>query len=145
LDRVLHPESGIAGADGMVLVGERSAEERHDAVAHHLIDRALKPVNGLHHVFKNRIEDLPGVLWIAVGEQLHRTLEIGKENCHLLALAFESALRDENLLDKVLRSVGLRGSEASLSSGGRADRLPALQTELCTGREVSGALGAFLC
>ena len=52
-DRLLHPESGVAGAHGVVLVGERRAEERHDAVAHDLVDRALVAVDRLHHVLEH--------------------------------------------------------------------------------------------
>ena len=55
----------------MVLVGERGAKQRHDAVPHHLVDRALVPVNGLHHVFEDRVEQLPGFLGVAISQQLH--------------------------------------------------------------------------
>src|SRR5712692_4358950 len=34
-DRVLHPERGVAGADGVILTGEGRAEERHDPITHH--------------------------------------------------------------------------------------------------------------
>ena len=50
---------------------ERRAEQRHDPVAHHLVDRALVAVDRFHHVLEHRIEDLPRFLGIAVGEQLH--------------------------------------------------------------------------
>ena len=50
LHRLLHPERGVAGPDGMVLVGHWRAEEGHDAVPHHLVYRALIAVDGLHHV-----------------------------------------------------------------------------------------------
>jgi hypothetical protein len=86
-DRLLHPQRRVAGPHGMVLVGERRAEERHDPVAHDLVDRALVSVNGLHHVLKNRVQELPRLLGIAVGEQLHRALQVGEEDGDLLALA----------------------------------------------------------
>ena len=76
----------------MVLVGERGAEQRHDAVAHHLVDGALVAVDGLHHALEDRVEELAGLLGIAVGEQLHRALEIGEEHGDLLALALERGL-----------------------------------------------------
>ena len=73
----------------MILVGERRAEQRHDAVAHHLVDRALVAMDGLHHPFEHRVEDAPRLFGIAVGEQLHGALEVGEEHGDLLALAFE--------------------------------------------------------
>ena len=75
----------------MVLVGHGRAEERHDPVAHDLVDGALVAVDGLHHPLEDRIEELPGLLGVAVGQQLHRALEVGEEDRDLLALAFEGA------------------------------------------------------
>jgi hypothetical protein len=91
----------------MVLVRERRAEERHDAVAHDLVDGALVPVNGLHHAFEDRIEQLARLLGVAVGKQFHRALEVGEEHGHLLALAFQRGLRGEDSLGEVLWRVGL--------------------------------------
>ena len=41
---------------GVVLVRNGRPEERHDAIAHHLVDSALVAVHGLHHVFKDRVQ-----------------------------------------------------------------------------------------
>ena len=90
--RGLHVERRVAGPHRVVLVGERRAEERHDPVAHDLVDRALVAVDGLHHPLEDGIEELPRLLGVAVGEQLHRALEVGEEHRDLLALAFEGAL-----------------------------------------------------
>ena len=51
------------------------------------------------------------LLGIAVGEQLHRALEVGEQDRDLLALAFEGAARGEDPLGQVPRRVGLRGGE----------------------------------
>ena len=139
----LHVERRVARADGVVLVGDRRAEERHDPVAHHLVHRALVAVDRGHHVLEHRVQELPRLLGIPVGQELHRALEVGEQHRDLLALALDGALGGEDLLGEVLGDVGLGRREPSLSGGGRPDRLPALQTELCAGREVSGALGAF--
>src|SRR5262249_41220789 len=61
---LLHPEGGIAGPNRVVLVAERRAEERHDAVAHHLIHRALEAVYGVHHPPEHGIEDLTRLLGV---------------------------------------------------------------------------------
>jgi hypothetical protein len=106
LGRLLHPKRRVAGPHRVVLVGHGSAEQRHDPVAHHLVDRALEAVNRLHHVFEDGIEDLARLLGITICEQLHRALEIGEEHSDLLALALEGALGREDLLGKVLRGVG---------------------------------------
>jgi hypothetical protein len=130
----LHPQGGVAGAHGMVLVRDRRPEQRHDPVAHDLIHRALVAVDGLHHPFQDGVEKLPGLLRIAVGQQLHRALEVGEQHRDLLALAFQGTLGGEDLLGEVLGSVGLRGAEPR--GGGRLDRrqpLTALAAELCAG------------
>ena len=81
----------------MILVGERRAEQRHDAVAHHLVDGALVAVDRLHHALEHRVEERARLLGVAVGEQLHRALEVGEQHRDLLALAFERALGGEDL------------------------------------------------
>ncbi len=144
-DRALHVEGRIAGAHRVVLVGHRRAEEGHDPVAHHLVHRALVPVDGLHHPLEDGVEELPRLLGVPVGEQLHRALEVGEQDGDLLALAFESGLRGEDLLGEVLGGVGLGRSEA----GGRLGRLrrsgrersPATVAELAAGRHL-GATGS---
>src|SRR5215471_17690924 len=65
----------------------RSAAEGHDPVAHHLVDGPLVVMHGLHHAFEHGIEELPGLFGVAVGQQLHRSLEIGEEHRDLFALA----------------------------------------------------------
>jgi hypothetical protein len=98
LHAFLHPDRRIAGPHGVVLMGERRAEQRHDPVAHHLVDRALIAVDGLHHPFEHRIEEFAGLLGIAISEQLHGALEVGEEHGHLLALAFERGFRVDDPL-----------------------------------------------
>ena len=100
----------------MVLVGERRAEQRHDPVAHDLVDGALVAVDGLHHPLEHGIEELPRLLGVAVGEQLHRALEVGEEHGDLLALALEGGLRGEDLLGEVLGGVGLGESNRAPQS-----------------------------
>ena len=126
---VLHPERGVARAHGVILVGERGAEERHDPVTHHLIHGALVVMNGVHHALENRIENFARLFGIAVAEQLHRALDVGEEHGHLLPLAFQCRPRGEDLLGEVLRSVGLRRGEARLSGGPVAHRRTAFVAE----------------
>ena len=91
----------------MVLVGQRRAEERHDAVAHDLVDGALVAVDRLHHPLEHRVQELPRFLGVPVGQELHRALEVGQQDRHLLALALEGTLRGEDLLSEVPGGVRL--------------------------------------
>src|SRR5215813_6166448 len=88
-------------------MGQRRAEQRHDPITHHLVHRALVPVHRVHHQLEHRVENLSRLLGIAVRDQLHRALEIGKEHRDLLALAFEGALGCEDPLSEMLRRVRL--------------------------------------
>ena len=107
-DRRLHAERGVAGPDGVILVGQRRAEQRHDAVAHRPADGALVAVDGLHHALEDGVEELPRILGVAVVDQLGRALDVGEQDGDLLALAFESRFRREDLLGQVPRRVALR-------------------------------------
>src|SRR5262245_50152047 len=125
----------------MILVGYRRTEQRHDAVAHHLVHRALVVMHGLHHSLEHGVEQLARILGITVGQQLHGALEVGEEDGDLLALTFEGALGGENLVGQVLGSVGLRFTEAGLRTGARNNGLTAFQAELCAGRQFALTLG----
>jgi hypothetical protein len=65
---ILHPQRGVARPYGVVLVGQRRAEQCHDAIPYHLVHRPLIPVHGLHHVLKGRVKELARFLGITVGE-----------------------------------------------------------------------------
>jgi len=43
-----------------------------------------------HHAFQDGIEQLPGVLGIALSQEFHGAFEVGKTTRDLLAFAFES-------------------------------------------------------
>jgi hypothetical protein len=120
----------------VVLVGEWRAKERHDAITHDLVDRALVVMHRLHHVFEDGIEKLPGLLGITVGEEFHRALEVGEQHSDLLALTFQRALGGEDLLGEVLRRVGLGGGGCR----GSPERCGALAAELML-RRVSRTTG----
>ncbi len=79
----------MARPHGVVLPGDRRTEERHDPVAHDLVHRAAVLLDGLAHVLEDRIEELARFLGIAVGDELHRALEVREQDGHELALAFQ--------------------------------------------------------
>jgi hypothetical protein len=112
LHRILHPQRRIAGADRVVLMGERRAEERHDPVAHHLVDGALVAVDRLHHVFEHGVEELARLFGVPIGQQLHRALQVSEEHGDLLTLAFDGRFGGEDLLGEMFGGVGFRRAEA---------------------------------
>ncbi len=61
---------------------------------------ALVAMHGRHHALQHRIEQLPRLLGIAVGQQFHGALEVGKQDRDLLALAFQGTARGQDLLGK---------------------------------------------
>ena len=58
-------------------------------------------VHGVHHALQHRVEELARLLGIAVSQQFHRALQVGKEDGDLLALAFEGGLGGEDLLGQI--------------------------------------------
>ncbi len=73
----------------MILVGQRCAEQRHDPVAHDLVDGPLVAVDRFHHAFEDGIQELARLLGVPIGEELHRALQVREEDRDLLALALE--------------------------------------------------------
>jgi hypothetical protein len=76
--RRLHGQGRVAGAQSVVFVGNGGAEQGHNAVAEHLVDRAFKTVHGGHHVVDGGIEELLGGFGIKASDEFRRVFEIGK-------------------------------------------------------------------
>ena len=85
-------------------------KERHDAIAHDLVDGAFIAMHRLHHALQDGVEQLPGLLRVALGQEFQRTFEIRKQHGDLLALAFEGTARGENFFGQVGRRVGEWGT-----------------------------------
>ena len=117
--RLVHPEGGVTSAYRVIFVSDRRPEQCHDPITHHLVDGAFIPMNRLHHPFEHRVEELARLLGVAIGQQLHRALQVGEEDRDLLALAFEGGLGSEDLLGEVLGSVGLGRGELHRRRGRR--------------------------
>jgi hypothetical protein len=141
-DALLHAKRGVARSDRVLFVRDRRAEQRHDAVAHHLVDRALVVVHGFDHPLEHTVEQSARVLGVAVGEQLHRSLEVGEEHGDVLALALERVLRRADPLGQVRRGIGRRRCKARRSGRRGGRRRGALRTELRAGRKIAVAFGA---
>jgi hypothetical protein len=87
-------------------------------------------MDGLHHPLQDRIEESPRLLWVPVGEELHRALEVGEEHGHVLAFAFESTLGGQDLLGEMLWSVSIGGGEPGSGGGRGVYGSPAVIAEL---------------
>ena len=92
----------------MVLMRNRRPKQGHNAIAHDLVHGPLIAVHGGHHSFQHGVEELAGLLGVAVSQQFHRALQVGKEDRHLLALAFEDGFGGEDFLDQILRGISQR-------------------------------------
>ena len=114
--RLLHPERRVAGAHRVIFVSQRRTEQRHDAVAHDLIDCSLIAMHCFHHVFEDWIKKFPRLFRITVGEQFHRAFHVSEQHRDLFALAFESALGDQNFFGEMLGSVGVGRIEVRRSA-----------------------------
>ncbi len=86
-DPLLHPESGVARPDRVVLVGHGGAEQRQDPVAQHLRDGALVAPHRLDHVLDHAIEQRRGLLGVMTREHGHGRGDVGEEDSDVLALA----------------------------------------------------------
>ena len=138
--RILHLQSGIARAHGVVLVRQRRTKERHDAVAHDVVYRALVPVNGCHHALHDALEKLSRLLRVTVRDQLHGSLEVREQHGDLLTFALDGAPGREDLLGEVFRGIGLGRAGRCTCVGGRG--MGAGVTELRSGRELRPAIRA---
>jgi hypothetical protein len=138
--RGLHVVGRVARPHGVVLVGERRAKQRHDPVAHDLVHGALVAMHSLHHAFEDGVEELARLLGVAVGQELHRALEVREQYRDLLPLPFQGALRGQGLLGEVVRGITRRNRHGR-SRGPRQCRA-AEATEPLAGVDFGSALGA---
>ncbi len=93
LERARDAERGVDGAPRVVLMGDRGAEERHDAVAQELVDRALVLVHLGQHELEGPAHEPVHLLGIqALGER-REARDVHEEHRDLLALALKRAAR----------------------------------------------------
>src|SRR4030095_8498460 len=117
----------------------------------YLIHGPFVVMHSLHHTSEDRVKELPGILGVALGEQLHRAFQVCKENGDLFPLAFESTPRRKDLLLQVQRGVGCRkalvcGWCRDKRSGGRVrgKSYPTFTTEQALRRERGTTCRAYV-
>jgi hypothetical protein len=82
----------------MVFMGDGGSEQRHDAVSQHLVHRALKAVDRIHHDVDSRIQELLGGFRVEIFNQLGGVFDVCQKHGDLLALALQSAAGGEDLI-----------------------------------------------
>ena len=102
----LHGQGGVTGAHGVVLMGNGRPEERHDAIAQHLVHHALEAVHGVHHVVQGRVQEPLRRFGVKALDQLSGIFDIGEQDGDLLALAFEVRTGLQDFLDQIRWGVG---------------------------------------
>ena len=121
-------EGGEHGATGVILVGERRAEQRHEAVAEELVHRAFVAMHlrerGLEEAAQKRVHAV-GADPLGEGGGAD---EIAEEHGDGLALALHGGAGGEDLLGEMPGRVGLRRG-ARGRGGGRLDPGAAARAE----------------
>jgi hypothetical protein len=92
----------------VVFVGNGRAKQGHNAIAEHLIHRALEAVHGVHHHLDGGIEELLGGFGVETMNEFGRVLEIGKQHRDLLALALQGGAGGEDFFGQIGGRVGKR-------------------------------------
>ena len=141
---LLEVQRRVAGALGVVLVGDRRPEQRHDAVAGELVDGALEAVDALGEDREEAIHHLAPRLGIGALGEVHRAHHVGEENRDLLALALEGAAGCADLLGEVRGGLGAGVGRAACGAAafGFAQRVAAGVAELRVGRVLGAAARA---
>ena len=109
---VAERECREARAVGVVLVGGRRAEQRHDAVAGELVERAPEAVHGLAGDGEEALHDVVPVLGVHLRREADGALHVHEQHRDLLALAFARAARREHALAQMARCVVRAGGRA---------------------------------
>jgi histidine ammonia-lyase len=89
-DVIEHSQRRVAGAPGVVLVGDRRPEHGHDPVAGEFVDGALEAVNRIGEDREEALHDSPPLLGVLLLGHVHRALDVGEQHGDELALALDS-------------------------------------------------------
>ena len=130
-------------APRMILVRQRRAEQRHEAIAEELIDRALVAVHLGQRRFEERTEDRVHALGTRALGHLGRIGDVAEQHRDRLALAFEGAARAQDFLGQVSRCVAMRGGQRR--DGGKFKCATTFAAEFLAGWAVVAAVETLHC
>ena len=97
-DGCLHGQRRRAGAQGMILMRARGSEERHDAVASHLVDHAVVAIDGTPHRVDRGLQAAQCILGIGTIDETRRIADVGKDQGQALALTTTGAEGPQRLV-----------------------------------------------
>ena len=86
-DVIEHPQRRVAGALGVVLVGDRRPEDGHDPVAGEFVDRPLETVDGVGEDREEALHDPAPLLGVLLLGHVHRAHDVGEQHRDQLAFA----------------------------------------------------------
>ena len=109
VERRSDPQGSVDRALSMILVRDRSTEQRHDAVTKELVHGALVAVDLGEHQLEDPGHEAMDFFGIQPLGQRRETRDVDEQDGDLLPLPFKGALGGEDLLGEVLGSVRLRG------------------------------------
>jgi hypothetical protein len=113
-------QRSVAGPLGVILVGDRRAEQGHDPITGVLIDRAFDAVDALGENGEKAVENLVPGFRIHLFGQIHRAFDVGEQHRHLLALAVQRAAHGKDLLRQVRRRIRPRRRRRACHAGERS-------------------------
>ena len=135
-ERALKTEGRVDRAQGMVLVGDGRAEQRHEPVTEELIDGTFVAVDLPEHQFERTVHEDVDVLGIEPFGQRGEAGDVGEKHRDLLTFTFEGGLRGQDLFGKMPGRVRLRRASLDLW----ANQFTALQAEFRRSRQLGSAL-----
>src|SRR5262249_797068 len=124
----------VARAPGVILVGDGRSEQRHDAVAGELIDRAFESVDVRGENLEDAIKNAVPLFGAQLIGKSHGIDDVDEQDTHLLALTLERGPNGEYLLGEVTWRVGARIARLRSRAGGRRERLAAGVAKLLAAR-----------
>lgn len=142
LQDALHAQGRTYRPLGMVLMGNGGPKQRHDAVAQELIDRPFVALHLSQHQLEGLVHQVVDLFGVEFFGDRGEPGDIGEQDRHLFAFAFERRPGGENFLGEVRWRVALGGGEADGRRGRRGQGLTALMAERVGGRVARATAGA---
>jgi hypothetical protein len=130
---------------GMVLVGDRRAEQGHDTVAEELVHGAFIAVHLGQHQLESPGHEAMNFFRVKPFGERGKARDIHEEDRHLLTFPFQGTTRGENFVGEVFGRICRRRSKPRLFRRLAANRLPALETELRPWWQLGAAVRARQC
>ena len=96
-NRGVHGQRGQASAHGVIFVRTRRPEQRHDAVALHLVDQPVVAMNRIAHGIEHRLDPAHRAFGVHARDQAGGIPYVGEQHGEPLVLAAAGAQRAKHL------------------------------------------------